>query len=212
MKYLVLILTAAIAFSSCSKNNRIGYNKLECPAYNPTFLNTWFPYEEGHTYYYKSNNGERHWLAIQSINYSDGDEPQGCMIPQECIPSGNVFAYRDLDQYDKIWLSASHHISGGVERVTLAWNSTNIQLVVNDDQSMGLDPMYYERPEDYYRDIKPEFTYHSSRALNEVTYNDVYEITLNKNDMGNARKLYLVKNRGVIGYETQDGNTFWMER
>lgn len=214
MKYLVSILSAVVIFSACNKIGT-GNKELHCPPYDPTTLNTWFPYDEGATYYYKDSSGDKHWLAIQDVSYTNGDEPSegwNCMPATECYPSGSVFAYRDINQYDKIWLNA-HHVpteTGG--RITLAWNSTNTEIIVNSDGTLALAPVYDERPEQYYEDIKPGFVHHANLYLNEVSYTDVYEITLRNNDMGNARKVYLVKNKGIVGYETQDGRSYWIEQ
>jgi hypothetical protein len=210
MKYYISILAIALAISSCNKHYPAP-QQLVCPPYNPAFLNTWFPYEDDHTYYYKDSIGNRHWLAIENVSYSDGDEPGGCVMPTECIPSGTVFAYRDVNQQDKIWLSATHHINKDGERLDLHWNSISVYILVNNDGTLSLDPLYYGRTEDYYQEIKPAFAHYDKVQLNAVEYTDVYEIVFAKNDMGNARKLYLAKDHGIVGYQTQDGASYWME-
>lgn len=210
MKYYLSILVIAITISSCSKHYPTT-PQLVCPPYDPTFLNTWFPYEDDQTYYYKDSIGNMHWLAIENVSYSDGDEPGGCMQPTECIPSGSVFAYRDVDQYDKIWLGANHYINKDGGKLDLAWNSIQVHMLVNNDGTLGLDPLYYGRSEDYYSKIKPAFAHYDKVSLNAKEYTDVYEIVFSNNDMGNARKLYLAKDHGIVGYQTQDGVSYWRE-
>jgi hypothetical protein len=122
-----------------------------------------------------------------------------------------VFAYRDIAQYDKIWLNASHHYNKNGEYLALHWNSVAVYILVNKDGSLGLDPQYYNRPEDYYQEIKPSFTHYDKLSLNEIDYSNVYEITFAKNDLGNAHKLYLAKDHGVVGYQTHDGVDYWKE-
>lgn len=212
MKYQVFILSIVIAISSCNKIGP-GNNELHCPPYDPTTLNTWFPYEKGATYYYKDSTGDKHWLAIENVRYVNGDEPSegwDCTAETECIPSGSVFAYRDREREDKIWLNALH--SPNHSSITLSWNSIPANILVTEDGSLSLDPTYYDRPEEYYKIIKPGFVHHAKLFLNEVSYTDVYEITFPNNQMGNARKVYLAKNKGIVGYETQEGRSYWIER
>lgn len=213
MKNLAILLAAAISISACNKGPA-SVGRLNCPAYDPTPVNTWFPYEQGKTYYYKANDTSTHWLEIQQVKYTNGDEMEGwvCEAPTICLPGATVFAGRDIEQYDKIWLSALHTHRPTGDEFTLAWNSTNTELIMNEDGSLSLNPVFYDRPEDYYQQIKPDFVYHSQQSLNEVAYNDVYEITFNNNDMGNAHKIYLVKNHGIVGYQTQDGLEYWLQK
>lgn len=214
MKYLAFIITAAITLTACNRFNNLGYHELDCPPYDPTILHTWFPYQEGDTFYYKDDAGDTQWLGINSVVYYDGDEPAICDMPTECIPGGSVFASREREQEDKIWLYANHsaYNNSRGDYMVLAFNSINIEMVVNDDGTLSLAPLYDERPEQYYKDIKPIFSYHATRALDEVTYSDVYEIELPENDMGNAKTIYLVKQHGIVGYTTQTGNTYWLQR
>lgn len=212
MKYLVFILAIVIAISSCNKTGPIN-NELHCPPYDPTILNTWFPYEKGATYYYKDSTGDEHWLAIENVRYVNGDEPSegwDCTAETECIPAGSVFAYRDREREDKIWFHALH--SPNHRSITLSWNSYNADILVNEDGSLSLDPLFYDRPEEYYKTYKPGFVHHSQLYLNEVSYTDVYEITFNNNNMGNARTVYLAKNKGIVGYETKAGRSYWIEQ
>ncbi len=211
MKQLITLLVATIMFTACNKQQP-HMRPLTCPPYDPTFLNTWFPYEQGATYYYKDSAGNTHWLTIDNRIYYNGDEGMSCTPATQCIPGGVVFASRDLQKTDKINLNALHSLTPEGEHLDLMWNSGYIYLLVNPDGTLSLNPLYYNRPEAYYQDIKPElFTRHAKISLHEAEYNDVYEIVLKTHDMGNTRRLYLAKEHGIIGYTTTAGITYWKE-
>lgn len=211
MKYLILFLTVAITFCSCNTNNYSLYRKLSCPPYDATFLNTWFPYNQGETYYYKGSVDYKHWLKIDTVGYLDGDEQLGCTVDTMCLPAGMISAHRDKSQHNKIWFNVIHGITMYGEQVTLIWNSDHIHLKVNEDGSMVPDPLYYERPESYYQDRKPVVIHYTELWLNEVLYTDVYEIHPSVKDMGSIRKLYLAKSHGIVGFETIGEILFWKE-
>ncbi len=212
MKYLLLILATAITFCSCDRNNYALTGKLNCPPYDVTFLNTWFPYEQGATYYYKGNVDYKHWLKIDTVGYLDGDEQLGCVVENECLPSGIISAHRDKSLHNKIWFNVIHGIGSMYgEQVTLVWNSDNVYLKVNDDGTLVPDPLYYDRQESFYQERKPVVIHHTELWLNEVLYTDVYEIHPPLKDYISTRKLYLAKGHGIVGFQTVGETYFWKE-
>ncbi|MCB0700291.1 MAG: hypothetical protein KDC11_10600 [Chitinophagaceae bacterium] len=215
MKYFAFVITLSVALTSCVLIGQQGPEKLNCPTYDATFLNTWFPYTEGNTYYFKDSTGNRHFLEIQHVMYRNGDEVEegwNCMPATECYPSGNISAYRDRDQEDRMWLSVIHSYDKSEENLVMIVNGHNTYMLVNSDGSIRLDPTYYDRPEDYYKEYKPDFIHHDKLSLNEVTYTDVYEVTYHKNDMGDARTYYFAKGHGIVGYSTFAGSYYGLEQ
>lgn len=211
MKYFVLIVTAVAIFSSCYKPppGLTDREKYGCPGYDGKFLEEWFPYTVGDTLYFSDQRGERHWLSPEWRMWSREDS--FIIEKDECIASEKIFADRDIAQNNKILFNVKHYIrsESKSENIILVWNSNEIHLMVKADGALGINEKYYTTAGG--NNKKPGLVHHNNLILNTVPYTDVYEITIIYNSIGNTHKLYLAKNKGIIGYETKAGSAFWVE-
>lgn len=212
MKKLITLSAMVLTMASCSKNEPLMYPELDCPPYDATFLNTWFPYEQGSTYYYKDEGSNtRQWMEIANVVHSDGDDISECFVEDKCHPYGYIFASRDLEQPDKITCSINHYRTDGEESLSLSFNSPATELSVQSDGTLILNDLYYGRSEQYYADIKPDVTHHQQLQLKDATYTDVYEFVYPYTGQGETKVLYLAKGYGIVAYETFDGRKFYIQ-
>lgn len=213
MKQFALLVFAVTTLISCKRTNNFGYRELICPPYDTTFLSTWLPYQEGDSLNYRDSTGATDNFVIYKVMHEDGDESNGCTPPTECTPSGSIYAYFDDYPTDKLWLRSIHYYNGrGEEHFMLSWNSDKVEIIINSDGTFSLDNSYYDRQEDFGGNIRPKFTHYETLALNEVNYNEVYEIEFNEIVHGNTKRFYLVKEHGIIGYQTIWGRTYWLNK
>lgn len=195
MKYLsVVAIIVCLFITSCKKEEPVVET---CPAYNPSLLNKWFPYDKGDKYVFTDTAGNEYYMNIDDVKYSTGETNAN----GECVVYGLIYAHAPSLAKDEVDLGIEHYSSytnGQNLTLTLEGN----QFLMNGTSSGNLQ-------------VHKTHTAvsHATIMLNDKPYTNVFElhdgIPRNSDDV--VTELYFAKGIGVIGYAIEGGRTHWLK-
>lgn len=207
----VLLVTLLLGiFPACKKKQPIG----QCPVFDETTLNTWFPYtNSGRTYTFANNTGGTQVLTIKSysssfrrtITPSVGFE-QG--IPY-CLAEGYIFS--DTTAPNSISLYIAHlierfddgRLSNGI---LFQFNTFHYAPMMVSDHTPTVSQ---ESQWGIVSEQKPTLT------TPNHSYTDVLALTFtdsSRTAKAKADQLYIAKGYGIVGYRTYpDHKEYWLQ-
>lgn len=205
--YLVLLITIAISFTACRQRE-------DCPAFDETLFNNWFPYEMGANYSFISSDGRREVLVIdekdftQAYSIDHGTRPTYTAM---CDVHGEIRALTDKDKPDEMGMKLlQSQVFAGAKSdyVALEFRGSK-QFLLN-----AIENTLRGRHERGSTQFSTQ-ELHSLEA-NGMTYNTIIQITITDEDEAarcGLKDVYIAKGQGILGYRTfPEQREYWKEQ
>lgn len=205
--YLVLLIITGISFTACRQRE-------DCPAFDETLFNNWFPYETGTHYSFISSDGRREALVIDEKDFTKAysiDHGTKPTYTAKCDVHGEMRALTDKDKPDEMGmrLLQSQVFAGGKsDYVTIEFRGSKQFLLNATENTLG------GRHEHGSTQFSTQ-ELHTFEA-NGMTYNTVIQITITDEDEAarcELKDIYIAKGQGIIGYRTfPEQREYWKEQ
>lgn len=181
--------------------------KKDCPAFDPTFMFSWFPYDTvGSRFVFVNSNGDRDIFASESVLCGTAYE---ISTKHPCDVWGYISMQKvgTQDSFMHTWMGIKYINEWGNVRNRCVFSFGSFEVAINVENfdmakiAPGYDDYVYEQ--------------YSSYNFHNRDYNKVVVMT-RKNMSDNALylidRVYFGKGYGVIGYRIYpSGMEFWLE-
>lgn len=194
IKPLLIILICAGALVSGTFCN---VKKNICPGYSNDNLFQWFPYSKGQVITFKSTTNETASIIIETVTKSEGYTDK---VSSTCVSKGSISSAST----SKLKFEVTESFEGGTysHHVTdrhLFFRSLTLYPVDINDSGVALKDNWLS-------------LYHTGFSTPSGTYDLTEEIytsdTAAARKSGTAR-LFISKNKGIVGYTTYPDSTNW---
>ncbi|MES2773528.1 MAG: hypothetical protein V4722_05065 [Bacteroidota bacterium] len=210
MKWLLLFIGFSFAAGMlqscedcCSKKT------LVCPAYDDVHLNGWIPYKAKGQLVFATASGEMDTLRIDSLILSEKSNLQNSCSKNNCESSFLVVPKAGAN-VEKA-LSFKHVVYGGsTSTANFSNGSVTISFLKGNVFGNGFSIQGIDLPQ--FDNCPAKVSYLPQATLNTKVFTMVQEIALDTSCKSPTvfRKLYLAKNRGIIGYQTNADGKLWV--
>lgn len=208
----IIIVTIALLIVSTNTSCDPCTKHMECPAHDGTLLFSWFPYKVDNTYYFKDTAGDIDTLVIGSVDQTDAyefDYKTGMNYRERfCEVKGTINSrsgknYPGLLQFHVTHFEEREYESNVLE---LSFYGSYLASVATEgtsitDRGSSSTAFNYQVFDQY--------------ELDGITYNDLFLISTkdtSKAAYQGVDKIYIVKEKGVIGYRTYpDGREYRLQ-
>lgn len=208
---LFALVIVTVISSSC---NDICTKRVDCPAYDGSFLYSWFPYTDknNNTFVFEDADGNREVLTIDDITatepyklvYESGMnrphrdcEVNGTISSKKTGSKGLLFNLIDAQSLD----NSSDYEYG----ITLQFRNMYLRLKQGEE-----DQLENTASRKWY-----QFDSYNTISLNGKNYNETLLVSIK--DSADAKshtmdQLYIAKGHGIVGYRTYpDLKEFWLQ-
>lgn len=206
---LSLLVLSSILYSSCDPCTR----RVNCPAFDGTFLFGWFPYgEEGKTFYF-SDGTSTDTLIIDQITQTEPYRIEyqtgyGKRESDYCDISGSISS--KVDDLHPGWLPV---IIKHVESNSIYYGDVSVYITIGE-----YEMEFYLSGDDPY-DVRQRSIYTATKfdqvEVNGNNYDNVFIVTTVDPSVAAQQKidkLYLAKGKGILGYRTYtDQKEHWLQ-
>lgn len=205
--YLLLLMLSSMLYTSCAPCTK----KAECPAFQGTQMFGWFPYKQGDSYYFKTNNGATDTLSIREVKQTQAYQftyKTGMNYKEKyCEVEGSIAGYKK-DTTRPRWLGIYvHEVEEGEmyqKSFSMSFRFTSvIGLATDSTNKLTAKGGGY-----YGKEV-------SEMQINGNVYKNVLDIYAT--DTVNAAKyrmdrMIIVKTIGIIGYRSYpDSVEYWLQ-
>ncbi|MBZ0098594.1 MAG: hypothetical protein K8F30_05895 [Taibaiella sp.] len=205
--YLIFLTITAISFSACRQHE-------DCPAFDETLFNDWFPYETGVDYSFVSSDGIREVLVIDEKDFTKAysiDHGAKPTYTAKCDVHGEMRALTDKDKPDEIGMRLQQsQVFAGMKSdyVVLEFRGSKQILLNATENTLG---GRHERGSTQFSTQE-----HHSLDVNGMTYNTVIQITITDESEAarcGLKDIYIAKGQGILGYRSFPGQReYWKEQ
>ncbi len=209
MKTFRLLLIFPI-FLFCAGCSICDCKKVPCPAFTDTNFDIWLPYKDGDELIFKplSNETEKSRLRISRSVATE--------VSKGCYGAGRgCFSHIQIGASDSVGLYTAHftiqeNIDNpftGMEQKYVLINIMGGVFTGKEISDNGLVP-------DSSQGLFLQSQFYSNYILNNKQFDNVQELTADTvtTKMPRAYKIFLSKNKGIVGYETFPQRKLWVKQ
>ena len=206
-QYLILLVITAISLNACRQ-------KEDCPAFDETLFNNWFPYETGVNYNFISSDGIREVLVIDEKDFTKAysiDHGTKPTYTAKCDVHGEMRALTDKDKPDEMGMKLlQSQVFAGAKSdyVEIEFRGSKQFLLNATENTLG---GRHERGSTQFSTLELP-----SLDVNGITYKAVIQITITDEDEAarcGLKDIYIAKGQGILGYRTfPEQREYWKEQ
>ena len=202
--FLSFILLACLL--ACLEGALSFCSKINCPAFSDANFDSWFPYQQGKTIYFRSNNNDIDSLYNLSVFKTAASTTSGgfgggkCDAPLATIQS----VYVDSAT---LFFTLSYNTFGGSgsnDILNLNVNQFPIRGINITDSGIVINPTFNPVQSSFY----------SSLPIEGNNYNNVQVIQADTAGLAanSVYKIWLAKNIGLLAYQEYPSLTIWLKQ
>lgn len=192
-----------IATQSC--NECCSNETITCPAYKDINAQQWIPYQSNNQQIFSTNSGELDTLKVDSVHISKENTQQNSCKQSSCRSSYQIYSNLYPGVGKKLFFNHDTYPndSGYNGSVTLQFLNANIY-------ASGFNTEGFRMPR--LNNCPTIVSYLPQITLNNKPFLQVQEIVLDTTCKSPSvfRKVYMAKNKGIIGYQTNSDGKLWV--